>query len=135
MPRPDIIRTTQNVIQTDSPRVRDNAGNDAVNLFLIEPPVIYRAIVACKCQPIGTADDTSRRRLSHTDDRPLFAVAVHTDRSRIPCQTQATRYCFCLTATGSFDIVCVDCAIKVVGYGNTRNTFRRKRQNALCVYL
>lgn len=46
-----------------------------------------------------------RRRLSRADDGPLFAVAARTDRSRIPCQTQVTRYCFCLTATGSFDIV------------------------------
>jgi len=55
-------------------------GNDAVNLFLIEPSVIYRTNIACKCQSTDMADDTWRtfvRHLSYVDDRSLFVVVAH----------------------------------------------------------
>lgn len=73
----------------------------------------------------------ARRRLSYADDRPLFAVAVRTNRSRIPCQTQVTRYCFCLTATGSFDNL--DCTIKA---GRLQKYVRyvSRKKNVFCMF-
>lgn len=98
----------QYAIQIDA-ATRDNAGNDAVNLFLIEPPVIYRAIVACKCQPIGMGGQMIYR-ISRIGASPVPMIdhcllLLPTDRLRIPCQTQTTRYCFYLTATGSLAVV------------------------------
>lgn len=94
----------QYAIQIDA-ATRDNAGNDAVNLFLIEPPVIYRAIVACKCQPIGMGGQMIYR-VSRIGASPVpmidhYLLLLPTDRLRIPCQIQTTCYCFYLTATGS----------------------------------
>lgn len=81
-----------------SRRPRDNAANDAVNLFLIEPPVIYRAIHRLQMSADRQVDDISRcvvgaSPTTHTDDEPLFAVcrargSIDSGRGGIPCQTQ-----------------------------------------------